>query len=100
MSGTGNCSDNTPVETVFKTVKADLIWRHTWETQRSAEVAVFEYIIGLYNLRRRHAPSNRGIKHLGDGHNQFCLKTASQVVFSLKSLIIMALGLACGSNPA
>ena len=55
MSGTGQCSNNTAVKTVFKTIKADLIWRHTWKTQLSAEVAVFEYINGFYNPRRRHA---------------------------------------------
>ena len=30
MSGKGNCYDNAAVETFFKTVKAELIWRNTW----------------------------------------------------------------------
>jgi putative transposase len=55
MSGKGNCYDNAAVETFFKTIKAELIWRHTWETRRSAEVAVFEYINGFYNPPRRHS---------------------------------------------
>ena len=29
MSGRGNCYDNAAVETFFKTLKAELIWRHT-----------------------------------------------------------------------
>jgi putative transposase len=29
MSGKGNCYDNSAVETFFKTLKAELIWRHT-----------------------------------------------------------------------
>ncbi len=29
MSGKGNCYDNAAVETFFKTIKAELIWRHT-----------------------------------------------------------------------
>ncbi|MFT6092076.1 MAG: transposase InsO family protein [Sulfitobacter sp.] len=55
MSGKGNYYDNAAVETFFKTIKAELIWRHTWEIRRSAEMAVFEYIDGFYNPRRRHS---------------------------------------------
>jgi len=44
MSGKGNCYDNAAVETFFKTIKAELIWRDTWETRRQAEMAIFEYI--------------------------------------------------------
>ena len=51
MSGKGNCYDNAAVETVFKTIKAELIWRDTWETRRQAEMATFEYINGVYNPR-------------------------------------------------
>ncbi|MEP2642251.1 IS3 family transposase, partial [Roseobacter sp.] len=38
----------------FKTIKAELIWRRSWETRRQAEMAIFEYINGFYNPRRRH----------------------------------------------
>jgi len=55
MSGKGNCYDNAAVETFFKTVKAELIWRHKWRTRRQAEMALFEYINGFYNPRRRHS---------------------------------------------
>jgi putative transposase len=55
MSGKGNCYDNAAVEAFFKTIKAELIWRHTWETRRKAEIAIFEYINGFYNPRRRHS---------------------------------------------
>ena len=40
MSGKGNCYDNAAVETFFKTIKAELIWRRTWETRRQAETAL------------------------------------------------------------
>ena len=33
MSGKGNCYDNATVETFFKTIKAELIWRDTSETR-------------------------------------------------------------------
>ena len=42
MSGKNNCYDNTSVETLFKTIKAELIWRPSLNTQRSAKPATFE----------------------------------------------------------
>jgi transposase InsO family protein len=55
MSGKGNCYDYAVVETFFKTIKAELIWRRTWETRRQAETTIFQYINGFYNPRRRHS---------------------------------------------
>jgi transposase InsO family protein len=67
MSGKGNCYDNAAVETFFKTIKAELIWRRPWETRRQAETALaivlepmahngsLQYINGFYNPRRRHS---------------------------------------------
>jgi putative transposase len=55
MSGKGNCYDNAAVETFFKTIKAELIWRRPWETRRQAETAIFQYSNGFNNPRRRHS---------------------------------------------
>ncbi len=55
MSGKGNCYDNAAMETFFKTIKAELIWRYSWQTRRAAEIAIFEYINGFYNPRRKHS---------------------------------------------
>jgi putative transposase len=55
MSGKGNCYDNSMVETFFKSIKAEMIWRNRWETRRQAEGAIFQYINGFYNPRRRHS---------------------------------------------
>ena len=55
MSGRGDCYDNAVVETFFKTLKAELIWHNTWTTRRQTEIALFEYINGFYNPRRRHS---------------------------------------------
>lgn len=74
MSGTGNCyefkdglrsrsddpgdhlkSQNPTVETFFKTIKAKLLWQCSWRTRRDAEIAIFQYINGFYNPRRRHS---------------------------------------------
>ena len=32
MSGKGNCYDNAMVETVFKTIKSELIWRTSFQS--------------------------------------------------------------------
>jgi len=55
MSGKGNCYDNSAVESVFKSLKAKLVWRRNWQTRRDAEVALFKYINGCYNPRRKHS---------------------------------------------
>ena len=55
MSAKDKCYDNAAVETFFKTIKAELIWRRSWETRRQAEMVIFEYINGFYNPRRRHS---------------------------------------------
>ena len=55
MSGKGNCYDNSMVETFFKSIKAELIWHNRWDTRRQAEGAIFQYINGFYNPRRRHS---------------------------------------------
>ena len=72
MSGKGNCINAAVLRrenslpdcfliplTCFKTIKAELIWRRTWETRRQAETAIFQYINGFYNPRRRHSALGR-----------------------------------------
>jgi transposase InsO family protein len=55
MSGKGNCYDNAVVETFFKTLKAELIWRNKWQTREEVKQALFKYINRFYNTRRRHS---------------------------------------------
>jgi putative transposase len=55
MSGKGNCYDNAMVETVFKTIKNELIWRTSFQSREAAELALGRYIDGFYNPRRRHS---------------------------------------------
>ncbi len=55
LSGKGHCYDNASVETFFKSPQAELIWRQTLPTRRQAEAAIFQYINGFYNTRRRHS---------------------------------------------
>ena len=55
MSGKGNCYVNSAVETFFNTIKAELIRQRSCQTRRDAELAIFQYINGFYNPRRRHS---------------------------------------------
>ena len=55
MSGRGNCYDNAMVETVFKTIKTELVWRTAFASREQASNAIGLYIEGFYNPRRRHS---------------------------------------------
>ena len=55
MSGKGNCYDNAMVETFFKTLKAEMVWRTTFQTRAEATQAIAQYIDGFYNPVRRHS---------------------------------------------
>jgi len=55
MSGKGNCYDNAMVETFFKTLKSDLVWRTAFQSRTAAEDAIARYIDGFYNPVRRHS---------------------------------------------
>jgi transposase InsO family protein len=55
MSGKGNCYDNSMVESFFKTLKSELVWRTMFETRQDAERAIGRYIDGFYNPVRRHS---------------------------------------------
>lgn len=58
MSGKGNCYDNAVVETFFKTLKSELIWRMTFHTRQQARSEIGQYIDGFYNPVRRHSACN------------------------------------------
>jgi Integrase core domain len=55
MSGKGNCYDNAMVETFFKTLKSELVWRTVFYSRSEAEQAIARYIDGFYNHVRRHS---------------------------------------------
>jgi len=55
MSGRGNCYDNSVVETFFKTLKSELVWRTVFQTRAEAKDAIGRYIDGFYNPVRRHS---------------------------------------------
>ena len=43
------------VESFFKPLNAEMVWRRNWQTGREIEVAHFEYINGFYKPRRTHS---------------------------------------------
>jgi putative transposase len=43
------------VESFFKSLKAELVGRHNWQTHREVEIALFEYINGYDTPRRKHS---------------------------------------------
>ena len=51
----GQCWDNAVAESFFATIKTELIHRQAWLTRTAARQAIFEYIEGWYNTRRRHS---------------------------------------------
>ena len=51
----GTCWDNAVPESFFATLKVELVYRHVWPTKREARTAIFEFIEGFYNRRRRHS---------------------------------------------
>lgn len=55
MSGKGNCYDNAMVETFFKTLKAELVWRTVFQNRAEATAAIGRYIDAFYNPVRRHS---------------------------------------------
>lgn len=55
MSGKGNCYDNAMVETFFKTLKTEMVWRTIFQTRLQAKNAIAQYIDGFYNPIRRHS---------------------------------------------
>jgi putative transposase len=55
MIRTANCHDNAPMESIFHTLKVELVHQCRWATQAEARQALLGYIEGYYNQRRMHS---------------------------------------------
>jgi len=55
MGSAGDCFDNAMCESFFATLECELIDREHWQSKAEARTAVFEFIEGFYNPRRRHS---------------------------------------------
>ena len=70
MGTVGDAYDNAMAESFFATLECELIDRRSWPTKTEARMALFTYIEGWYNPRRRHSalgqvsPANFERKHI------------------------------------
>ena len=55
MGSRGDAYDNALAESFMATLKSELIERRSWPTRQSARTAIYDYIEGWYNPRRRHS---------------------------------------------
>ena len=58
MGSVGDCFDNAMAESFFATLECELLARTTLSTHAEARTAIFEFIEGWYNTRRRHSALN------------------------------------------
>ena len=55
MSRKGNCWDNAPMESFFKTLKVEQTHRVRYETRAHARLDIVNWIEGFYNAKRLHS---------------------------------------------
>ncbi len=55
MGSVGDAYDNAMCESFFATLECELLDRQRFRTQAEAKMAVFDFIEGFYNPRRRHS---------------------------------------------
>jgi len=55
MGSVGDAYDNAMAESFLATLECELLDRRRFKTQAEARIAVFEFIEGFYNPRRRHS---------------------------------------------
>jgi putative transposase len=76
MGTVGDAYDNAMAESFFATLECELIDRRSWQTTTEARLALFTYIEGWYNPRRRHSalgqisPAKFERSHQGKPHMQ------------------------------
>jgi putative transposase len=55
VGSVGDAYDNALCESFFATLECELLDRQRFGTQTAARLAVFDYLEGWYNPRRRHS---------------------------------------------
>ena len=55
LGSVGDCYDNALCESFFATLECELIERRRFATKAEARMAVFQFVEGWYNVRRRHS---------------------------------------------
>ncbi len=54
MSRKGNCYDNAVVESLFSSLKNEIVHHQDYHTRQQARSDIFDYIELFYNRRRKH----------------------------------------------
>jgi transposase InsO family protein len=80
MSRKGDCWDNAPMESFFKTLKVEEVYQRRYATRDEARQSIFEYIEIFYNRQRLHSalgyetPENFEAQSITDVHSDLqCL---------------------------
>jgi len=55
MSRKGDCYDNAPMESFYRTLKVELVYWEDYQTREQARQDIVDYIERYYNRRRRHS---------------------------------------------
>ncbi len=55
MSRKGNCWDNAPMESFYRTLKVEHVYWEDFQTRVEAKTSLIEYIERFYNRKRRHS---------------------------------------------
>ena len=95
MGSVGDCFDNAMAESFFSTLECELLDRYRFKTQAEARMAVFRYIEGWYNPRRRHSalgyesPVNFEKLHAGAAKPGLSQDVATAATFAGASLLLL-----------
>ena len=82
-------------ESLFATLECELIDRRAFRTQADARMAIFEFIEGWYNRKRRHsALGYLSFKRLTAGYS------AAERALLFHDTAVRVYRLACGANGA
>ena len=66
MESVADAYDNSMAKSFVSTLKRGRIHRHSWPNRQGARTAIFEYVEGFYNTRRRHS----ALGHLSPSENE------------------------------
>lgn len=58
MGSVADCFDNAITESFFATLESELLDRNRFQSISAARMALFDYIEGFYNTKRRHSGLN------------------------------------------
>jgi transposase InsO family protein len=55
MGSVGDCFDNAMMESFFSSLEAEVLDRNRFRTRQEARAEIFAWLVGWYNIRRRHS---------------------------------------------